>query len=148
MFRQPGGAQDGRLSRVGAKPASAGACHCGSACAYANCCGRWHSGEPPPDAEALMRSRYSAYALGRVDYLLATWHPTTRPQTLELDPPGTRTWLGLAVRGHWPVDDTHAEVEFIARSRLGGGSAQRLHERSRFVREDGRWYYVDGDMLD
>jgi SEC-C motif-containing protein len=95
-----------------------------------------------------MRSRYSAYVLGLVDYLLATWHPTTRPLTLELDPPAARTWLGLSIRTHLRVDEMHAEVEFIARSRPGGGSAQRLHERSRFVREDGRWYYVDGDMLD
>lgn len=95
-----------------------------------------------------MRSRYSAYVLGLVDYLLATWHPLTRPAGLALDPPGTLTWLGLAVRSHRRIDATHAEVEFIARSRAGGGRAQRLHERSRFVREDERWYYLDGDVVE
>jgi SEC-C motif domain protein len=123
------------------------ACPCGLPRALADCCGRWHAGEPAPDAEALMRSRYSAYVLGLTDYLLATWHPDARPAGLQLDPPGTRAWLGLAVRAHRRIDDNHAEVEFVARSRVGGASAQRLHERSRFVRENGRWYYVDGDLL-
>jgi SEC-C motif-containing protein len=96
------------------------------------------------DAEALMRSRYAAYvALDRA-WLLETWHPSTRPAQLELDP--AIKWLGLEVKSHRPVDDTHAEVEFVARFRVGGGRAQRLHERSRFVKEGGRWYYVDGDI--
>ena len=59
--------------------------------------------------------------------------------------PGTK-WLGLEVRDHRVIDETHAEVEFVARCRAGGARAVRLHERSRFVREDGRWYYVDGDL--
>lgn len=115
--------------------------------AYADCCSRYHASEHPldaPTAEALMRSRYSAYVLGLRDHLLATWHPTTRPSSLEADPPGLR-WLGLDVRAHRIQDDDHATVEFTARSKLGG-RAQRLHENSRFVREDGRWYYLDGDM--
>jgi len=91
-----------------------------------------------------MRSRYSAYVLGLGDYLLATWHASTRPAALEPDPPGLK-WLGLQVRRAVALDDTHAVVEFVARSRLGG-RAQRLHETSRFVREGGRWYYVDGDL--
>lgn len=94
-----------------------------------------------------MRSRYSAYVLGLADYLLATWHASTRPQALALDPPGARRWLGLAVLAQRRIDATHAEVEFVARSRLGGDRAQRVHERSRFLREHGRWYYVDGDVL-
>ena len=111
---------------------------------YADCCGRFHAGAAmAPDAEALMRSRYSAYVLSLTDYLLATWHPSTRPATLEPDPAGLK-WLGLEVRRHVVADADHASVEFVARSKLGG-RAHRLHEFSRFVREDGRWYYVDGD---
>ena len=92
-----------------------------------------------------MRSRYSAFARGDAAYLQATWHPSTRPASLTLEP-GLR-WLGLQVRDHREVDADHAEVEFVARSRpAGSGPAHRLHERSRFVREDGRWYYLDGDF--
>jgi len=90
-----------------------------------------------------MRSRYSAYVLGLRDYLLRSWHAGTRPAALELDP-ATR-WLGLEVKRHIGSDADHAEVEFVARYRVGGGSAVRLHERSRFVREDGHWYYLDGE---
>lgn len=122
------------------------ACACGSGLAYLRCCGRWHAGTPAPDAEALMRSRYSAYVLGLVEYLLASWHPSTRPATLDLAPPGALRWLGLSVRAHRVIDADHAEVEFVARSRAGGAPATRLHERSRFVREGGRWYYVDGEL--
>lgn len=89
-----------------------------------------------------MRSRYSAFVLGRVDYLLATWHPDTRPAELQLDP-GVR-WLGLEVRAA-REDGEHATVEFVARSKLGG-RATRLHEISRFVRMAGRWLYLDGDL--
>jgi SEC-C motif-containing protein len=89
-----------------------------------------------------MRSRYSAYTLGLVPYLLDTWHPRTRPATLSLDP--ATKWLGLEVRAHREVDETHATVEFVARCR-DAGRATRLHETSRFVREGGRWLYVDGE---
>lgn len=98
----------------------------------------------PGDAQALMRSRYAAYVALDRDWLLASWHPSTRPASLELD--AAIKWLGLDVRDHRVIDDTHAEVEFVARFRIGGGRAERLRERSRFVREDGRWYYVDGDI--
>jgi SEC-C motif-containing protein len=121
------------------------ACPCGRPAAYADCCGRWHDGPrrlAAPDAEALMRSRYSAYVLGLVPYLLDTWHPSTRPAALGPDVAGTK-WLGLEVRAHRVVDDARATVEFVARSRVGG-RGQRLHETSRFVREAGRWFYVDG----
>ncbi len=91
-----------------------------------------------------MRSRYSAYVLGLSDYLLATWHPSTRPAGLDADPAGLR-WLGLEVHGHHQQDQTHATVEFVARSKLGG-RAQRMHEISRFERVDGRWYYLDGQV--
>ena len=98
--------------------------------------------EWPHDAEALMRSRYAAYVALDREWLLATWHPSTRPSQMEFDP--AVKWLGLDVKDHRVIDDDHAEVEFVARFRAGGGRAQRLHERSRFVREGGRWYYVDG----
>ena len=90
-----------------------------------------------------MRSRYSAYVLELGDYLLASWHPSTRPTTQPEFPAGLR-WLGLEVRAHRIQDADHASVEFVARNKLGG-RAERLHELSRFVREGGRWYYVDGD---
>ena len=89
-----------------------------------------------------MRSRYSAYVLGLHDYLLATWHASTRPLAMAPQETGLR-WLGLTVKHHGVIDDDHATVEFVARSKLAG-RAQRLHEVSRFVREGGRWFYVDG----
>ncbi len=92
-----------------------------------------------------MRSRYTAFVLERADYLLATWHASHRPPGIEFDP-GVK-WLGLDVRRHRLLDDSHAEVEFVARQKSPGSPAVRLHERSRFVREAGRWYYVDGDQL-
>ena len=114
---------------------------------YAACCGRYHAGPlhlQAPDAQALMRSRYSAFARGLPNYLRDTWHPGTRPAFIEPDPPGLK-WLGLEIRPHAVQDADHATVEFVARSKLAG-RAQRLHETSRFVREEGRWFYLDGDM--
>ncbi len=128
-----------------AKPL-AHSCPCGRAAAYADCCGRLHQGEPAADAGALMRSRYSAYVLGLEDYLLATWHPSTRPARLDLHDEPKPKWLGLQVKRHELTGPDSALVEFVARYRLGG-RGQRLHETSRFVREAGRWYYVDGDIL-
>ena len=122
-------------------------CDCGAPRRYEDCCGRFHSGPlhlQAPDAEALMRSRYSAYVRDLIDYLLETWHPSTRPSSIEPNPPGLR-WLGLDVKKHEVQDADHATVEFVARSKLGG-RAHRLQEKSRFVREDGRWFYVDGDL--
>ena len=92
-----------------------------------------------------MRSRYTAFALRDAAYLLASWHASTRPPTLALAESPPPKWIGLQIRAHRPLDADHAEVEFVARCRVGG-RAQRLHETSRFVREDGRWYYVDGDV--
>ncbi len=118
------------------------ACYCGSGKAYAACCGRLHPGdEIAATAEVLMRSRYSAYVLGLEPYLLATWHATTRPESLELAGDTSTRWLGLEIRRHQQADDSHATVEFVARYRIGG-RGHRLHEVSQFVREDGRWYYV------
>ncbi|GAB4035688.1 MAG: YchJ family metal-binding protein [Rubrivivax sp.] len=118
-------------------------CPCGSGRAHAACCGPLLAGAPAPDAEALMRSRYVAYVLDRIDHLRATWAPETCPADLAPSPPGLR-WLGLEVKRHVPLDDTHATVEFVARSKLGG-RAHRLHETSRFERRGGRWLYVDGE---
>lgn len=120
-------------------------CPCGSGDTYDACCGRFHRGDTAPDAERLMRSRYAAYVNENETYLLATWHPATRPASLELDASPRPQWLGLAVTSHVPLDATHATVEFVARYRING-RAFRLHEASRFERVDGRWLYVDGVM--
>jgi SEC-C motif domain protein len=145
-------------------------CPCESGRTYFECCGPFHAfiraglvAKMPPGAaqtdgfhidevhaptpEALMRSRYSAYVLGLADYLLATWHPSTTPGELELWPV---KWLGLEVREHEQSGDAGV-VEFVARYRSydhAGGRAERLHEISRFVRSEGRWYYIDGQMVE
>lgn len=128
-------------------------CPCGGGQPLERRCGRYladFAGTPAPDAQALMRSRYTAFVLGNRDYLLATWHPDHRPAELQFEP-GLK-WLGLEVRGAKSTGADTAEVEFVARSRAAGpaagaGRASRLHERSRFVRDNGRWYYLDGDLL-
>ncbi|MEO8779555.1 MAG: YchJ family metal-binding protein [Rhodanobacter sp.] len=122
-------------------------CPCGNPAGYSACCEPLHDGVVATTAEQLMRARYSAYVLKREDYLLASWHPDSRPATLHLaaqQPPPT--WLGLEVRRQQRVDEDHAIVEFVARYRLGGGRAQRQHETSRFVHVEGRWYYLDGEL--
>jgi len=95
-----------------------------------------------PTPEALMRSRYSAYVVGLIDYLLETWHPSTAPGELELPP---IKWLGLEVRHAQQAVDAGV-VEFVARCKVSG-RAQRMHEISNFMRQDGRWYYIDGRIL-
>jgi SEC-C motif-containing protein len=135
-----------KRGKTGAAP-----CPCGGTdqgLSYSACCGRFIDGHAPaPDAERLMRSRYTAYALGMEAYLLATWHPSTRPASLDLPQPGQAhgmRWLGLKVESHDRLDDTRAQVVFTARYREAG-RGRRLHERSRFILEDGQWFYVDGD---
>lgn len=130
-------------------------CPCLTGLPYGECCGPLHAGaRPAATAEALMRSRYSAFTVGDAPYLLQTWHPATRPASLELD--HDQQWRRLdvlATRGGGPFDDDGV-VEFVAtfRSGAGPGGRGRLHERgqlhevSRFVREGGRWFYVDGDV--
>lgn len=118
-------------------------CPCGAA-DYAACCGHYHGGTVAPDAAALMRSRYSAYVLKLEAYLLATWHHTTRPAALDLAADNAK-WLGLELKKHTPESDDRATVEFVARYKIGG-RAHRLHEISHFVREEGRWFYVDGEF--
>lgn len=124
---------------------SGSTCPCGSGRSLEACCGRLHAGTAAADAESLMRSRYSAYVLGLEDYLLATWHPATRPAELELDATPSPQWLGLAIKSHTLTDERHATVEFVARYKLNG-RAFKLHESSRFERMDGRWLYVDGEI--
>ena len=91
-----------------------------------------------------MRSRYSAYGLGLTAYLHETWHVSTRPAALDAHTT-PRKWLGLTIRRHSVIGD-QGMVEFVARYRVND-RGQRLHEVSRFVREAGRWYYLDGDLL-
>jgi len=91
-----------------------------------------------------MRSRYAAFVLCNEQYLLATWHPSTRPTSIPFD--RSQKWLGLKILAADVTGPNQGEVEFIARYRIGGGSAARLHERSRFVLEGERWSYVDGEQ--
>ena len=115
--------------------------------AFDRCCGPHLAGVPAVDPQSLMRSRYTAFVLGDQAYLLATWHPSTRPRQIDFE--RDAKWLGLEVRSHQRVDADHAEIEFVARYRTAGaasaqrGQAVRLHQRSRFVREGGRWYYLN-----
>ena len=123
----------------------AGECPCGSGRGYDECCGPLHAGMPAADAEALMRSRYCAYVREDAAYLLRSWHPSTRPDALAFDEPPARkpVWLGLDVKSHVVTGETSAEVVFNARYRIGGGSVVRMREYSRFLREDGHWFYLD-----
>jgi SEC-C motif-containing protein len=120
-------------------------CPCGSGAQFAVCCQPLHRGERQAGtAEELMRSRYSAYAVGDLDYVWRTWHPRTRPP--ELIPNGVE-WLGLEV-----VAASDDEVEFLAHYRENGRSGRiatggTLHERSRFAVRARRWFYVDGDLF-
>ena len=122
-------------------------CPCGSAQHYDACCGVFHGGALPATAAQLMRSRYSAFVLADERYLLASWAAATRPATLDLSADGQVKWLGLqlldTVAG--TPDDADGVVEFVARYKIGG-RAYRLHERSRFIREDGAWRYLDGEL--
>ncbi|MEI7456079.1 MAG: YchJ family metal-binding protein [Nitrosomonadales bacterium] len=113
-------------------------CPCGGD-NYAACCGPFHAGNPAPDAQRLMRSRYSAYVLKCEDYLLATWHTSTRPASLDFT---SEKWLGLDIKKQRNESNT---VEFVARYKIDG-RAYRLHEISRFVFEEGRWFYLDGEF--
>lgn len=121
-------------------------CPCGMAAPYAACCGRFHLGAAVETAEQLMRSRYCAFVLGNEDYLLASWAASTRPEALDLHEDPVK-WLGLQIvtTEAGGAGDEQGVVEFVARYKLGG-RAGRLHERSRFVREEGAWRYLDGDI--
>lgn len=123
-----------------------GPCPCGSGEAYAVCCGPLVRAEAlAGTAEALMRSRYTAYVVGDTAHLLRTWHPRSRPRTLAL--PHHLEWTGLLVErtsGGGPDDQTGV-VEFRARF-VDAGQPGVLHEVSRFERRAGRWFYLDGDV--
>ncbi|MET3975230.1 YchJ family protein [Cellulosimicrobium sp. BE325] len=134
-------------------------CPCLSGDTYGSCCGRYHAGLRPgpdgaapgphaPTAEALMRSRYSAFAVGDAEYLRATWHPSTRPADLDLDDDVEWRRLDVVRTEAGGPFDTTGVVEFVAhhRSRTDPADRGRLHEVSRFVREDDRWSYVDGTV--
>lgn len=110
---------------------------------YGECCAPLHAGAAASTAEALMRSRYSAFVLEDQDYLLASWHPDTRPARIDFD--RDARWLGLAIRAcaAGGEQDDIGTVEFVARYRTHG-RATRLHELSEFVRAQGRWCYVQG----
>ena len=120
-------------------------CPCGGM-RYATCCEPYHLGTLPVTAEQLMRSRYSAFVLGQWEYIHHSWHSSTKPSLASLQQDVVGKWLGLEVRNHQP-DGDRATVEFVARHKADG-RAQRLHEISRFVREQGQWYYVDGSFPD
>lgn len=121
-------------------------CPCGSGAGFRECCGQYVRGAvAAPTAEALMRSRYTAYVRRDEAYLVSTWHPSTRPAALGLD---DTVWLGLDVlrtEGGGEGDATGV-VEFEARYVGGGGAVATLRESSRFTRQGGAWLYVDGDV--
>ena len=125
-----------------------GVCPCESGRMYTVCCGELHAGRVLAQTPLeLMRSRYSAFALGSVDYLIESWHPETRPASLVVDE--SQRWIGLKIKtvSHGGTDEDEGSVEFVARYKVQG-KAYRLHENSRFRRLGGRWYYLDGKQLD
>lgn len=129
-----------RLRPEPVRPPAGDPCPCGSGEAYGACCGPVLAGEPAPTPERLMRSRYTAFAVGDVGHLMASWHSSTRPPRLTLDP-GLR-WTGLSVLAtSGGFGGSEGVVEFEARY-VEDGRPGALHERSRFVREDGRWSYL------
>lgn len=121
-------------------------CPCGSGATYGDCCGRYHAGLAAPSAEALMRSRYVAYALGLGDYLAATWHPRSRPPQPDVAAEAG-IWQKLEILHSEAGSENDAEgrVEFKAHWLIGSRRGY-LHETSRFLKEDGRWYYLDGQI--
>lgn len=119
-------------------------CPCGSGVQYEECCAPLHRGGTAGTALALMRSRYSAFALGLEQYLLDSWHASTRPPSIDLD--GDTEWRRLQIvdTTHGGPSDDAGSVEYRASFR-SGGKPGLLEERSRFIRVEGRWLYVDGD---
>lgn len=120
-------------------------CPCASGDIFAACCGPLLDGAAAPTAERLMRSRYTAFVREDAPYLLRTWHPDTRPETIGFDTDLEWRRLVIADRVAGGPFDTVGVVEFEAFWRQGGTRGS-LHERSRFVREDRTWFYVDGDI--
>lgn len=124
------------------------ACPCGSGEILRQCCGPLLSGTATPStAEALMRSRYTAFVLSDAEYVAASWHSATRPADASI--PAGIEWRRLRIRqteDGGPDDDTGV-VEFVAHFRAANGSRGFLHERSKFAREHGNWVYVEGDTF-
>ena len=121
-------------------------CYCGSHRAFSACCQPYIECQALPERpEQLMRSRYSAFALANKDYILQTWCPLHRPTVLNLD--SNQKWLGLKVVRAGQLQE-RGFVEFIARYRVGGGRAERLHELSEFVRVGDQWLYVKATDFD
>lgn len=131
------------------RPKTTQACPCGTGRTYAQCCEPLHmgftQGQWAQDAEQLMRSRYSAYALGLEAYLLATWHPSTRPVQLTLEDDHAIKWIRLQIIAGAQQDKQHATVEFIAHYKHNG-KAEKLHECSRFRYIESGWKYLDGEI--
>lgn len=133
---------------MGVKGRDGQGCPCGSGSSYADCCGPLHAGERGADtALALMRSRFSAFALGDATYLLASWHPSTRPKRLQVDTDVVWRRLQIVDTEAGAHADTTGVVEFRAQY-VRHGERSILHERSRFTRVKGSWVYVEGDVLD
>lgn len=118
-------------------------CPCYSGKSYSDCCQPLHQGQAASDAERLMRSRYSAYALKLPEYILQTWHTDTRPATLTQDELGGIKWLKLQVLSHQQTDAETAFVKFIATFQTGRQRKEQLSEHSRFKKVDERWLYLD-----
>jgi SEC-C motif domain protein len=125
-----------------------GHCPCGSGDDYVACCGPLHSGaQTAPTALALMRSRFTAFAVGDADYLIASWHRSTRPDRLDLDDDVRWRRLQIVDTVAGGPDDAEGVVEFRAQYERDG-RRHLLHERSRFGRVKGRWVYIDGGVRD
>lgn len=123
------------------------ACPCGSGKTLENCCQPFiEQSKNAPTAEALMRSRYTAFTLNNEAYLRFSWHIDTCPKNIHLHKE-TR-WLGLSIKNteNGQENDEDGRVEFVARYK-NNGKAVRLHENSRFTRVKGRWVYLDGDSI-
>jgi len=126
------------------------ACHCGSGKKFDKCCGPFLAGkEQPPTAEALMRSRYTAYVVEDYPYVLRTCHASTRPDDDEFDDSTSVKWTGLEIieTEAGGEGDDEGTVEFIARYQAPEGGDLGMHEKGSFVREDGQWFYLDGDLV-
>lgn len=120
------------------------ACPCHSGQPYSTCCEVLHNGKPASSAEALMRSRYSAYVQKNALYLQQSWHHSTRPADLTTASLQGTKWLGLIIIGTTSQDNAHATVIFEAKFRHAKNKTQTLKETSRFILEDGHWFYIDG----
>lgn len=122
-------------------------CACGSKQSFVLCCEKFISGENQAStAEQLMRSRYTAYIQQNSAYLLATWHASTRPNSVQFDP--KMHWFDLQIKRvqNGGIAESTGLVEFIARYKING-RAHRLHEASNFIKQEQRWFYLDGEIF-